>query len=363
MSGEKALRWRQSPCELHGSFATRHWPLERRAAATSSRARQPFRAPCPPPWGRVRRSRVRCHKARLRDFEFAAFFHLTNEQAPESLYTLTGRMPASTRLGRSSTRGDSARLSNNGLTHIRTTACRSADVDLPKAGRSARSASPAARRSANSRTPPTVGLYLLEGASPISISRHVEEGFLDNYEIHGFWKCDPVLDCIDRRPHDRRCVAARPPPLAAASCELLHEWGFSYNMGGPLWCRKQDRRRPVPPRRPTPQLPIHRCCASGWTCCAARARWRSLPPMNSGQIDDDATSRSCCRHFLQPSGGGAFGTVPPRSADVTIRVCRGPGKQGDRARDGNFGPDRERTRVQSVQALRRHQHTRRRPAC
>ena len=43
---------------------------------------------------------------------------------------------------------------------------------------------------------PTVGLYLLEGAEPdLAYSRHVEGGFLDNCKS-GFWKCDPVLECI-----------------------------------------------------------------------------------------------------------------------------------------------------------------------
>src|ERR1700677_2679591 len=37
--------------------------------------------------GKVRRRGVRCRKAVLRDFEFAASFRLTKEQAPESLCT------------------------------------------------------------------------------------------------------------------------------------------------------------------------------------------------------------------------------------------------------------------------------------
>ena len=88
---------------------------------------------------------------------------------------------------------------------------------------------------------PTVGLYLLEGAEPdLVYSRHVEEGFLDNYKS-GFWKCDPVLDCIltAGRTTDGASLLGPHHWRRSASCELLHEWGFSYNMGGPLRCENK----------------------------------------------------------------------------------------------------------------------------
>src|ERR1700721_1568717 len=88
---------------------------------------------------------------------------------------------------------------------------------------------------------PTVGLYLLEGAEPdLVYSRHVAEGLLDNYKS-GFWKCDPVLDCIltaGRTIDGASLLGPRHWPRSA-SWEMLHEWGFSYNMGGPLRCENR----------------------------------------------------------------------------------------------------------------------------
>ena len=72
---------------------------------------------------------------------------------------------------------------------------------------------------------PTVGLYLLEGAEPdLVYSRHVAEGLLDNYKS-GFWKCDPVLDCIltAGRTADGASLLGPHHWRRSASFELLRE--------------------------------------------------------------------------------------------------------------------------------------------
>jgi len=188
---------------------------------------------------------------------------------------------------------------------------------------------------------PTVGLYLLEGAEPdLVYSRHVAEGLLDNYKS-GFWKCDPVLDCIltAGRTIDGASLLGPHHWRHSASCEMLHEWGFSYNMGGPLRCENRivgvlftATRDAAAPYTPLVRQRMDMLCRAGSLALTNM--------MNTGQIDEDA---------------GAFGDIA-----AALGGCRDPGlpwpdQQGDRARDGHFGPDRERTRRQSVQALRRPQ--------
>ena len=202
---------------------------------------------------------------------------------------------------------------------------------------------------------PTVGLYLLQGAEPdLVYSRHVEEGLLDNYKS-GFWKCDPVLDCIltAGRTTDGASLLGPYHWRRSASCELLHEWGFSYNMGGPLWCENKiigvlftATADAAAPYTPLLRQRMDMLCRAGSLALANM--------MNSGQIDDDAGSPILLRTLPADadSVNHDFATAAP------LGGCRDPGlprpdQQGDCARDGNFGPDRERTRRQSVQALRR----------
>ena len=202
---------------------------------------------------------------------------------------------------------------------------------------------------------PTVGLYLLEGAEPdLVYSRHVEEGFLDNYKS-GFWKCDPVLDCIltAGRTTDGASLLGPHHWRRSASCELLHEWGFSYNMGGPLRCENRivGVLFTATPDAAAPYTPLVRQ-RMDMLCRAGSLALTNM--MNAGTDrrrcgrPDHAADASCDR-----AGGGAFGEIA-----AALGGCRDPGlpwpdQQGDRARDGNFGPDRERTRHQSVPALRR----------
>jgi DNA-binding CsgD family transcriptional regulator len=168
---------------------------------------------------------------------------------------------------------------------------------------------------------PTVGLYLLEGAEPeLVYSRHVEEGFLDHYKS-GFWKCDPVLDCIltAGRTTDGASLLGPHHWRRSASCELLHEWGFSYNMGGPLWCENKiiGVLFTATPDAAAPYTPLLRQ-RMDMLCRAGSLALANM--MNSGQIDEDAGAPIMMRTL--PATALSAG-LPPRSADVAIRVCRG----------------------------------------
>ena len=171
---------------------------------------------------------------------------------------------------------------------------------------------------------PTVGLYLLEGVEPdLVYSRHVEEGFLDNYKS-GFWKCDPVLDCIltAGRATDGASLLGPHHWRRSASCELLHEWGFSYNMGGPLRCENRivGVLFTATPDAAAPYTPLVRQ-RMDMLCRASSLALANM--MHAGRIDEDAGGPIMVPALPATMPSAALSRLPPRSADVAIRVCRG----------------------------------------
>jgi len=82
----------------------------------------------------------------------------------------------------------------------------------------------------------TVGLYLLNSHEPRLIySRHAPEGFLEDYE-RGLGKADPFVDCIMNGGGilDGISLYGERHWRGSVSYDLLHSWGFSHNMCGPL---------------------------------------------------------------------------------------------------------------------------------
>jgi hypothetical protein len=170
---------------------------------------------------------------------------------------------------------------------------------------------------------PTVGLYLFEGPEPeLVYSRYVAEGLLDNYKA-GFWKCDPVLDCIltEGRTVDGASLLGPECWRHSPSFEMLREWGFSYNMGGPLWCGRKivgvlftAKVDAGAPYTPLLRQRMDMLCRAGSLALTNM--------MNSGELEADRNAillpvRSAPQPATLSTG------LPPRSADVAIRVCRG----------------------------------------
>ena len=170
---------------------------------------------------------------------------------------------------------------------------------------------------------PTIGLYLLDGPEPeLVYSRHVADGLLDNY-MAGFWRHDPVLDCIMTRGRATDGATLIGPRLwrRSQSFEMLREWGFSYNMAGPLWCDHTiiGVLFTATPSSEAPYTPQSRQRME-MLCRAGSLALTNM--MNKGEID---AHRRAIRPVEQ-----AFAPVkilpaclPPRSADVAVRVCRG----------------------------------------
>ncbi|MGJ4994662.1 response regulator transcription factor [Bradyrhizobium sp. HKCCYLS3077] len=165
---------------------------------------------------------------------------------------------------------------------------------------------------------PTVGLYLLDGLAPeLVYSDHVAEGLLENYKA-GFWKCDPVLDCIMTRgcAADGESVIGPQQWRHSASFEMLHEWGFAYNMGGPLWSSDKivgvlftaTTNKDAPYTSQTRQRMELLC----------RAGSLALTNMKAGEIEAHLSVTPV--HEPAPL---LSASLPPRSAEVAVRVCRG----------------------------------------
>ncbi|WP_247457712.1 hypothetical protein [Bradyrhizobium sp. 2] len=192
---------------------------------------------------------------------------------------------------------------------------------------------------------PTVGLYLLDGLEPeLVYSRHVAEGLLDNYRA-GFWKRDPVLDCImtQGRAVDGETVIGPQQWRHSPSFEMLHEWGFAYNMGGPLWCGQKivgvlftattDTDAPYTMRS---RQRMEMLCRAGSLALTNMT--------NAGAIDAHPAAIRVPEPATTPVAT-LSASLPPRSA--TAREI------SDRPRDGDFRSDREGARREPVPTLRR----------
>jgi DNA-binding CsgD family transcriptional regulator len=158
---------------------------------------------------------------------------------------------------------------------------------------------------------------LLDGPEPeLVYSRHVAEGLLANYRA-GFWKHDPVLDCIMTRGRavDGETVIGPQQWRHSPSFEMLHEWGFAYNMGGPLWCGQKIVGVLFTATTDTNAPYTMRSLQRMEMLC--RAGSLALTNMtNAGAIDAHRATTG----VREPA---ATLSLPPRSADVAIRVCRG----------------------------------------
>jgi DNA-binding CsgD family transcriptional regulator len=171
---------------------------------------------------------------------------------------------------------------------------------------------------------PTVGLYLLKNEEPELLdSRHVPEGFLDDYRI-GLGKSDPLLDSImsDGGIVDGSSLLGQHGWPRSAMYDLLHSWGFTYNMCGPL--RVEDKVVGVfytATRDAAPYTPLLRD-RMGMLCRAGSLALTNM--MNSGGLPSDIHVRPASRQLpVMLSPTDLHVKLPPRSAEVAFRVCRG----------------------------------------
>ncbi len=169
----------------------------------------------------------------------------------------------------------------------------------------------------------TVGLYLFEPDGPeLVYSSDVDEGLLENYKA-GFWKCDPVLDCImtSCRTTDGATLLGPQFWPHSPSFEILHQSGLAYNMGGPLICDHKivgvlftATRNEDAPYTPLLRQRMEILCRAGSLALTNM--------MNAGILEDSRDPIALRTVPASPSAVLAT-QLPPRSAIVALSVCRG----------------------------------------
>ncbi|MDB5514376.1 MAG: hypothetical protein JWQ17_1134 [Tardiphaga sp.] len=172
---------------------------------------------------------------------------------------------------------------------------------------------------------PTVGLYLLKNEEPsLLYSQHVPRGFLDDYKA-GFVKCDPILECVlsEGRAVDGASLLGEHGWPRSTLFELLRHWGFNHNMCGPLWI--EDRivgvfytatRDVAAPYTPLLRQRMEMLCRAGSLALTNM--------MKAGDLDGDPGTAIAVRNLPAPTPPELLREkLPPRSAEVAFRVCRG----------------------------------------
>jgi DNA-binding CsgD family transcriptional regulator len=171
---------------------------------------------------------------------------------------------------------------------------------------------------------PTVGLYLLKSDEPQLLdSRHVPEGFLEDYK-RGLSKSDPMLDQVLNAGGivDGFSLLGSYGWPRSPSFQLLRDWGFTYNMCGPL--RVEDKVIGVfytATRDAAPYTPLLRE-RMGMLCRAGSLALTNM--MNVGSVESDIRVDVPVRRLpVTLSATELHAKLPPRSAEVAFRVCRG----------------------------------------
>jgi DNA-binding CsgD family transcriptional regulator len=172
---------------------------------------------------------------------------------------------------------------------------------------------------------PTTGLYLLKDDVPqLLYSRHVPDGFLDDYRT-GLGKCDPLIDSIlsHGRAVDGASLLGPYHWPRSVLFDLLHNWGFSYNMCGPLCLEERvagvfytATRDVAAPYTPALRHRMDRLCRAGSLSLTNM--------MRVGDLDREPDTWLERYSLRAPSSlPTIYKILPPRSAEVAFRVCQG----------------------------------------
>jgi DNA-binding CsgD family transcriptional regulator/transcriptional regulator with GAF, ATPase, and Fis domain len=168
----------------------------------------------------------------------------------------------------------------------------------------------------------TVGLYLLSKETPRLLYSHdVPDGFLSDYSV-GMAKADPIIDSIlsDGDVVDGASFFGPRSWPKSESYDLLHSWGFSYNMCGPLRCDDTvvgvfytaNRDEEAPYSQRTKQNMAMLCRAASLALSTSMGNSAATP----------MTYAASRLPAVRPANRLAV-DLPPRSAQVAYLVCQG----------------------------------------
>ena len=167
-----------------------------------------------------------------------------------------------------------------------------------------------------------IGLYLFKDACPaLLFSSHVDEGMLDSYDS-GLWRSDPILNHVTATGccGDGETLVGRDHWQHSLSFRAISQWGFHYNLGGPIRCGD----RIVGVLYTAREQEGFSYTTSDRLCMDLFCRATSLAI--SSLIDSGALSglempppTKPARQYSPP----ATEFLSPRLADVAIGICRG----------------------------------------
>jgi len=170
----------------------------------------------------------------------------------------------------------------------------------------------------------TIGVYMLKpGVPQLLYSRDVSEGFLADYR-NGMAKSDPLIESVLEDGHVVDGASFFGPydwPRSIAF-DLLHSWGFSFNMCGPLRCGSEivGIVYTATSHARSPYTPAHRQRMEV-LCRAASVALTNMT--RSGQFDRPEPVPGLAHLPVIRGTSGLQHMLPPRSAEVAFRVCRG----------------------------------------
>jgi DNA-binding CsgD family transcriptional regulator len=169
----------------------------------------------------------------------------------------------------------------------------------------------------------TIGVYMLKSCEPqLLYSRNVPDGFLADYR-NGMAKCDPLIERVleDGQVVDGASLYGPHGWPRSIAFDLLHSWGFSWNMCGPLRC--EDRIVGIvytaTPRTRAPYTPALRQ-RMGVLCRAASVALTNM--LRAGELDRPDAGIGGSLPVIRGTPSLQH-LLPPRSAEVALRVCRG----------------------------------------
>jgi DNA-binding CsgD family transcriptional regulator len=167
---------------------------------------------------------------------------------------------------------------------------------------------------------PAIGLYLFKDSCPaILFSSHVDEGMLDSYQS-GLWRSDPILNHVSATGccGDSEMLVGRDNWQHSLSFRAINQWGFHYNLGGPIRYGDMIVGVLYTAREHLSYTASDRICMD-LVCRASSIAISSL--VNAGALRglEMPPPTKLARQYSPPTTE----FLSPRLADVAIGICRG----------------------------------------
>jgi DNA-binding CsgD family transcriptional regulator len=169
---------------------------------------------------------------------------------------------------------------------------------------------------------PTIGLYLFKDECPaLLFSSHVDEGLLDIYQS-GMWRSCPILNHVTATGccGDGETLVGRDNWQRSLNFRAISQWGFHYNLGGPIRCGDMivgvlytAREQEYSSYNVSDRLCMDLVCRATSLAISGLINFGALRGLEMPPPTEPA------RQYSPPTTE----FLSPRLADVAIGICRG----------------------------------------